>query len=162
MFRKHIQVHSLDVQSFPFESILALNTFHLFLRLLSSFPTFLFFFALWDISLFISFHPSFPISTSSIFFNNFCTTVSGWDRPQLLFLFISLVEDEGSRARFPVRNRNVLGILRLLRESSNDDAKELVAVMQYTASRCKQLVVVPIFSYSDDAVLREVGAQHTR
>lgn len=48
---------------------------------------------------------------------------------------------------------------RLMRELPNDNARDMVAVTQYEASKHKQLAAFPVFRYSNGAVLREFGME---
>lgn len=79
--------------------------------------------------------------------------------PIPIFKHTSKQEYHGS---FSVWTYNVLDLLQRMPELLNDDAKELVAVMQHKPQRRKQPAVVLGFRCSDDAVLHELGMHQIR
>lgn len=114
------------------------------------------------ITSFISIYCSLSLSTSSISFNFFYPTVWGWDQPRLLHSFLNTLQNEELHVHFPGRKYNLVEFLWWLWESTDDKAKELVAVMQYKASERMQIAVLSAFYCTDYAVRREIRTQPIR
>lgn len=101
-------------------------------------------------------------TTISFSSNYLYRNVWRWEQPRRFFLFCNILQSKGYHVRFLGGKYDVLDEIQWMRESSANDGKELVAVMQYESPIRQQPSVAPGFRCTNDAVAHELGLQRTR
>lgn len=103
----------------------------------------------------------FSLSRSFFPIDYIYVTGAGWDQQRLPHSFFKVLRSEKCHARTSEKKYNGLHFLRWVQEDSGDNAKRLLAIIQYKASRCKHSAFVSGFPCSNDAVLPESNTQRT-
>lgn len=124
------QVHFFNRKSISFHTLLSVRAFPLLFFRFNRYQTFLLFSPHWKIRSFITFPLLIPFLPHS--FNSKMSTLKdqGKTNRNILLLSFHILQNEEFHAHFSGGKQNVLRFLQWVRESPNNDAEELVAVMQ--------------------------------